>query len=224
MRGASSEDPTINFTLHAIELHCCEASARGKTSQSTLIAGELGYSIGRVYTSLSGFSTSIDSAPGSLVHVRGVGTGTMQLVLLGRWLQRRGYAFWSLGHCYSPAMEYKRQLGHRVLPREAFLAKLQLHRGTLGAPMAACTENEPPFRPGDHCDCACLIAPFDGSNGSVVRAVDLSAGVDEKNRSETANQTVMDSWGDDDITKAGKPKPMRTGRKKKKKGKKGKKT
>ena len=55
--------------------------------------------------------------------------GTSQLVLLGRWLQSRGYAFWSLGHCYSPQMEYKRQLGHRVYPREAFLALLRQHRG-----------------------------------------------------------------------------------------------
>ena len=55
--------------------------------------------------------------------------GTTQLVLLGRWLQSRGYAFWSLGHCYSPQMEYKRQLGHRVYPREDFLALLRQHRG-----------------------------------------------------------------------------------------------
>ena len=36
--------------------------------------------------------------------------GTCQLVLLGRWLQAKGFAFWSLGHCYSPEMDYKRQL------------------------------------------------------------------------------------------------------------------
>ena len=33
-----------------------------------------------------------------------LGLGTVQLVLLGRWLQSKGYAFWSMGHCYSPHM------------------------------------------------------------------------------------------------------------------------
>ena len=55
--------------------------------------------------------------------------GTCQLVLLGRWLKLRGYAFWSLGHCYSPAMDYKRQLGHRIYTREQFRALLKRHRG-----------------------------------------------------------------------------------------------
>lgn len=26
-------------------------------------------------------------------------------------IERRGYAFWSLGHCYSPELDYKRALG-----------------------------------------------------------------------------------------------------------------
>ena len=63
--------------------------------------------------------------------------GTTQLVLLGRWLQARGYAFWSLGHCYSPSMDYKRRLGHRVLPRADFLRKLRRHRGPFVAVAAA---------------------------------------------------------------------------------------
>ena len=39
-----------------------------------------------------------------LRHVVSAGLGTVQLVLLGHWLQSRGYAFWSMGHCYSPHM------------------------------------------------------------------------------------------------------------------------
>ena len=39
------------------------------------------------------------------------------------------YAFWSLGHCYSPEMDYKRQLGHRIYTRAEFRALLQRHRG-----------------------------------------------------------------------------------------------
>lgn len=52
---------------------------------------------------------------------------------VGRWLEQRGYAFWSLGHCYSPEMDYKRRLGHRVLPRYAFLDRLQQVRGEFRA-------------------------------------------------------------------------------------------
>ena len=79
----------------------------------------IGFSIGRVYTSLSGWT----EARTRDAH------GTAQLALLGRWLQRKGYAFWSLGHCYSPEMEYKRNLGHRIFPRRDFRAFLALHRG-----------------------------------------------------------------------------------------------
>ena len=62
----------------------------------------------QVYTSLSGWTGERTSEA----------VGTAQLMLLGRWLRRRGYAFWSLGHCYSPEMDYKRQLGHRIYTRE----------------------------------------------------------------------------------------------------------
>merc|ERR1719399_108040 len=82
-----------------------------------MIAGEIGFTIGRVYTSMSGFY----DLPGS---------GTVQLVCLGKWLERNNYAFWSLGHCYSPQMDYKRQLGHRIYPRADFLQKLREHRGS----------------------------------------------------------------------------------------------
>lgn len=83
------------------------------------LAGEIGFSIGRVYTSLSGWTGERTASA----------TGTAQLVLLGRWLQQRGYRFWSLGHCYSPEMDYKRQLGHRIYTREQFRALLRRHRG-----------------------------------------------------------------------------------------------
>ena len=92
----------------------------GSSGMPKLVAGEIGYSIGSVYTSLSGFSTRGTVAAGS---------GHVQLVCLGKWLQLKGYSFWSMGHCYSPAMDYKRQLGHRVYPRVDFLAKLKRHRG-----------------------------------------------------------------------------------------------
>ena len=81
------------------------------------------------------------------------------------WLQRRGYAFWSLGHCYSPEMDYKRQLGHRIYPRRAFRALLAQHRGPFDVPATpvavAAAPPAPgfaPLRDGDTCDAAALLA------------------------------------------------------------------
>jgi hypothetical protein len=64
----------------------------GAQEHEEVLAGEIGFSIGRVYTSLTGW-TSLRSREAF---------GAAQLALLGRWLQARRYAFWSLGHCYSP--------------------------------------------------------------------------------------------------------------------------
>jgi hypothetical protein len=93
------------------------------------IAGEIGFSIGGVYTSLSGWTGERSTHS----------VGTCQLVLLGRWLQRRGYAFWSLGHCYSPEMDYKRQLGHRIYERHQFRTLLKRHRGPFQISASAST-------------------------------------------------------------------------------------
>lgn len=76
-----------------------------------LIAGECGYTVGRIYTSLTGFCTK--DVPNC---------GTFQLYYLGRWLQRCGYAFWNLGHPPSAtSMRYKADLGGVVLERGEFL-------------------------------------------------------------------------------------------------------
>jgi hypothetical protein len=124
------------------------------------IAGEIGFSVGSVYTSLSGWTglRNEDSL------------GTVQLVLLGRWLQQRGYAFWSLGHCYSPEMDYKRQLGHRIYTRSEFRALLKQHRGPFD-PMAVTTSNIAnvqeagstfrPLRDGDTVDSITLLPESD---------------------------------------------------------------
>jgi hypothetical protein len=105
---------SVNFKLHCIELF--ETAQDGT---ETLLAGEIGFSVGKVYTSLSGWTQQRTRER----------PGKAQLVLLGLWLRKRGYELWSLGHCYSPQMEYKRQLGHRIWPREDFRALLKLHRG-----------------------------------------------------------------------------------------------
>ena len=82
------------------------------TGAGELVAGELGYQVGAVYTSLTGF---FDRANRRHNHA-----GKLQLHLLARHLQETGFAFWNLGH---PYMQYKQDLGANVLQRQAFLER-----------------------------------------------------------------------------------------------------
>jgi leucyl/phenylalanyl-tRNA--protein transferase len=70
-----------------------------------LVAGEIGYTCGTAYTSLSGFH-------------RLSGAGSVQLGCLGRALAGSGFSFWDLGM----EIEYKLRLGARLLARDPFLA------------------------------------------------------------------------------------------------------
>ena len=76
-----------------------------------LIAGEIGYIIGRTYTSLSGFCRREKA----YYHY-----GTAQLVLLAQYLEENGFAFWNLGQ---PYMSYKFALGAKVYERSEFLTR-----------------------------------------------------------------------------------------------------
>jgi len=96
--------PPPGFRLHAVELW--------SGSEERLVAGELGYSIGRTYTSLSGFCRPEER--------RWRHFGTLQLHLLARALEERGYAFWNLGH---PQLAYKHAIGAQVVPRTRFLQR-----------------------------------------------------------------------------------------------------
>ena len=93
--------PTINFKIMSIEL---TDKISGK-----LIAGEIGYKIGSLYTSLTGF-TSKDKRYNNY--------GKLQLVLLAKYLEKEKYSFWNLGH---PYMQYKFDLGAKKYSREDFL-------------------------------------------------------------------------------------------------------
>jgi len=64
--------------------------------------------VGSVYTSFSGF------------HL-GDGTGSIQLALTGRLLERAGFGMWDLGQEHT----YKVALGASALPRREFLAKFR---------------------------------------------------------------------------------------------------
>lgn len=119
-RGGSRD-----FAIHGIELW----SRRSKH----LVAGELGYSIGSTYTSLSGFCTRGER--------RWRHFGTLQQWLLARALQAAGYAFWNLGHVGLP---YKHALGARALPRRVFLERWCAARDA--APRRPLRESDSLFR------------------------------------------------------------------------------
>ena len=99
----ASKDERNDFNITSFELRC-------KVTKE-LIAGEVGYIIGKTYTSLSGFA-SRDKKYNNY--------GNLQLVLLARYLQDNQFSFWSLGH---PHMEYKKKLGAKVYTREEFLKR-----------------------------------------------------------------------------------------------------
>ena len=116
-RGGSS-----HFAVHGIELW--------SRRSNQLVAGELGYSIGKTYTSLSGFCMR--------EHRRWQHFGTLQQLLLARALQKAGYAFWNLGHV---GMQYKQALGARVVARPVFLERWWAARDA--APTTPLRENDP---------------------------------------------------------------------------------
>merc|ERR1712031_140188 len=80
-----------------------------------LVAGEIGYTVGGIYSSCTGFALKNEFP----------GCGTLQLVALGKWLQQRGFALWDLGM----ALDYKKKLGGKEQPRHMWAACVRRLRG-----------------------------------------------------------------------------------------------
>lgn len=89
--------------LYSVEVWNAETGA--------LAGGELGYSVGGIYSSLTGFSDE-DAA------------GSSQLVALGKLLTKCGFEYWDLGM----DLEYKRRLGAELVNREDFVSKVKRSR------------------------------------------------------------------------------------------------
>ena len=84
-------------------------------STGKLVGGELGYTVGSIYTSLTGFCAE-DSA------------GSVQLCALGRLLSVVGFDLWDLGM----SMSYKTSLGSHLMPRKNFVQHIHSVRDTMG--------------------------------------------------------------------------------------------
>jgi Leu/Phe-tRNA-protein transferase len=95
--------PNIDFQIMSIELN--------DKNTNELIAAEIGYKIGSIYTSLTGFSSKERNYNN---------WGKLQLVLLSKYLEENGFAFWNLGH---PYMQYKFDLGAKTYSRDEFLKR-----------------------------------------------------------------------------------------------------
>eukprot|EP00930_Biecheleria_cincta_P033666 TRINITY_DN23323_c0_g1_i1.p1 TRINITY_DN23323_c0_g1~~TRINITY_DN23323_c0_g1_i1.p1 ORF type:complete len:316 (-),score=83.19 TRINITY_DN23323_c0_g1_i1:261-1121(-) len=97
------ESERRGVAFHSVELWHKESGR--------LAAGELGYTVGNIYSSCTGFSLKHDF-PGS---------GTCQLVALGKLLQRCGFELWDLGM----ELDYKLELGGTMQPRASWIAQVR---------------------------------------------------------------------------------------------------
>lgn len=102
------ESARRGVAFHSIELWHKESGR--------LAAGELGYTVGSIYSSCTGFALKHDF-PGS---------GTCQLVALGKLLESCGFELWDLGM----ELDYKIELGGKMQPRASWIAQVRRLRDT----------------------------------------------------------------------------------------------
>ncbi len=111
--------------LHRVPMDGVAARSVEVYEGGDLVAGEIGYSCGRAYTSLSGFYAVS-------------GAGSVQLACLGRMLERAGFVLWDLGM----EIDYKIRLGGRLVERRRFLSEYR----------AACNASTPFLQSSGRCD------------------------------------------------------------------------
>jgi len=92
--------------FHSIELW--------HSDSGELVAGEIGYTCGSVYSSCTGFAMK-DKYSGS---------GAVQLAALGKWLVRCGFTMWDFGM----ELDYKRELGGHAVPRSEWARHVRTSR------------------------------------------------------------------------------------------------
>ncbi|CAE8636743.1 unnamed protein product, partial [Polarella glacialis] len=101
------------IAFHSVELW---HSASGE-----LVAGEIGYTCGSVYSSCTGFAMK-EKHPGA---------GSVQLAALGRWLARLGFELWDLGM----ELDYKLELGGQMVPRSEWARRIRDLRSHVAGPL-----------------------------------------------------------------------------------------
>uniref|UniRef100_A0A7S0D653 Leucyl/phenylalanyl-tRNA--protein transferase n=1 Tax=Amorphochlora amoebiformis TaxID=1561963 RepID=A0A7S0D653_9EUKA len=106
LKSSGNKKPISDENGAFISVHSVELWEEGK-----LVAGELGYSVGSVYTSLTGFRSK-DC------------TGSIQMLAMAGMLKQLGYSMWDLGM----ALPYKLELGAKNFPRAEFIALLRTLR------------------------------------------------------------------------------------------------
>ena len=112
-----------------VKMHSIEVTRDGQ-----LVAGELGYSVGKTYCSLSGFTDLLFAS----------GSGSVQCLSLALMLHERGFDFWDLGM----SMDYKMKMGARNITRADFLRMLRASRD-----LPCCDFSQPGIK------AACLLVP-----------------------------------------------------------------
>ena len=100
-----------NAKTHAITACDCIPWKCGTRARDNLAAGELGYTVGSIYTSLTGFTAES-------------GAGSVQMAALGALLVQHHYTIWDLGM----EMGYKKSLGSHLMPRQEFVDKVRAVR------------------------------------------------------------------------------------------------
>lgn len=93
---------------HGVAFHSVELWHAGT---GELVAGEIGYTCGAIYSSCTGFAVKDQYS----------GLGSVQMAALARWLSRCGFALWDLGM----ELDYKLELGCEIISRAEWAERVR---------------------------------------------------------------------------------------------------